>query len=267
MLQNVTVNLRTYIPTTPRARLKDAILKQFDRIFPPPPLDLSPLLLQNAPAEQLCPCGQSHVFSFDTRDYLKRIIRISHGRSSKSSADVVCIGCPASLPNFEFLDWDWTGLPSTSGMQLLKAAHFIIVAAPIFLREFYSSHPPLLPSPTESLVWTLSAVRCENPQVWLLMMFPFLHARTVLNHFPDLQMMQYRSDEKFRIFTNLPSIPSPQEAGYLLCLDCNDWMFWTSKHCKLCGACHLDGFRPWVHRSCNGKLPLPLPLQSRPSKP
>ena len=32
---------------------------------------------------------------------------------------------------------------------------------------------------------------------------------------------------------------------YTLCLDCNDWMHFTSVHCYECGKCHMLGFRRW----------------------
>ena len=131
-------------------------------------------------------------------------------------------------------------------MALLERADFIIVAAPFHNREFYSSNQQ---NHMSAVVVMLAAVRRVNPDVRLLLLFPFLHAKTILKSMPDLHMLNYRLDEKFRVFTSIPLqyITGPDDPGYRLCLDCNAWIFHTSRHCKLCGICHLSGFRQWEY--------------------
>jgi hypothetical protein len=151
---------------------------------------------------------------------------------------------------------------------------------------------PPFSAPVEALAVTLSHIRRHNTNVKILLLFPYFQEKCVLQAMPDLHMLDYRvqyshknysnDSTPVRIFTNipLPRIPSPQEAGYLLCLDCNDWMFHTNTHCKLCNKCTSVGGTPRRHclkcntcvkigshhcRSCSTCHPknTPCPPQSR----
>jgi len=123
---------------------------------------------------------------------------------------------------------------------------------------------PPFSAPIEALAVTLSHIRRRNSNVKLLLLFPYFQEKAVLQAMPDLHMLGYRvqyshknySNEStpVRIFTNIPlqRIPSPQEAGYTLCLHCNDWMFHTNTHCKLCNKCTSIGGVARLHcRKCN----------------
>ena len=140
--------------------------------------------------------------------------------------------------------WHWLDDKCAVGMAALERADFIIVAAPFHIRKFYCNQQE---SRMGALVATLAAVRLKNSDVQFLMLFPFLNAKTVLNSMPYLHMLNYRSDDKFRVFTSIPHCTGPPDAGYRLCLYCDDWLFHTSRHCKLCNTCHLSGFRPWEY--------------------
>ena len=135
-------------------------------------------------------------------------------------------------------------------LELLGQCDLIIVN-PKFSPAIYGM---LHPAPMDALASTLSTIRQRNSNVGILVILPYFLQESTLEAMPYLHMLEYRvrtsrlcGNEQSRIFTNLPlaCIPSPQEAGYLLCFDCNDWMFNTKTHCKLCNTCHSEGFRPW----------------------
>jgi hypothetical protein len=85
----------------------------------------------------------------------------------------------------------------------------------------------------------------------VLFLAPYYVRQDILSRFSSFNMLAYkvaychpsvypsRAETPVRIFTNipLPRVPSPQEAGYLLCLQCNDWMSYTTKHCSQCNRC------------------------------
>jgi hypothetical protein len=125
--------------------------------------------------------------------------------------------------------------------QLLKRCDLIIVDPPFS-------------APLQALAATLCHVQLLNPSVRLMLLFPYFEQKNVAQAMPLLHMLDYRvkycnhknykgEDSPVRIFTNipLPRVPSPQEAGYLLCLHCNDWMFHTNTHCKHCNRCTSVG--------------------------
>jgi len=127
----------------------------------------------------------------------------------------------------------------------------IIIVDPQFCPTFYGT---LHPAPMQLLATTLYNIMLRNSEVGILLILPQFLQAVALQAMPYLQMLEYRvrtslmgGNESFRIFTNfsLLRIPSPQEAGYLLCLECNDWMAFDKTHCKLCNKCHSQGFRPW----------------------
>ena len=85
----------------------------------------------------------------------------------------------------------------------------------------------------------------------VLFLAPYYVRQDILSRFSSFNMLAYkvaychpsvypsRAETPVRIFTNIPlgRVPSPQEAGYLLCLECNDWMYYTTKHCSQCNRC------------------------------
>jgi hypothetical protein len=94
------------------------------------------------------------------------------------------------------------------------------------------------------------------PSCDVLLLAPYYLRQDVLSRFSSFYMLAYkvayshpslgtpsvypsRAETPVRIFTNipLPRVPSPQEAGYFLCLECNDWVSYTTKHCSQCNRC------------------------------
>ena len=145
-------------------------------------------------------------------------------------------------------------LPSDQdGVQeLLQRCDLIIVDPPF-------SAPLEVPAPLhalkkcdtlQALAATLSRI---SARVKIMLLFPYFEQQRVIEAMPYLHMLDYRvrynhknyagQDSPVRIFTNipLPRVPSPQEAGYLLCLHCNDWMFHTNSHCQHCNSCTSVG--------------------------
>ena len=125
--------------------------------------------------------------------------------------------------------------------QLLQRCDLIIIDPPFS-------------APLPALAATLSHTQRRNPKVKLMLLFPYYEQKNVEQTMPFLHMLDYRvkycdhknykgEDTPVRIFTNipLPRVPSPQEAGYKLCLYCNDWMFHTNVHCKDCNKCTSVG--------------------------
>jgi hypothetical protein len=112
---------------------------------------------------------------------------------------------------------------------------------------------PPFSAPLQALAATLLHIQQSNAAVKLMLLFPYFEQKNVAQAMPHLHMLDYRvkyahknyngEGTPVRIFTNipLPRVPSPQEAGYTLCLDCNDWMFHTNKHCKYCNRCTSVG--------------------------
>ena len=113
---------------------------------------------------------------------------------------------------------------------------------------------PPFSAPLQALAVTLSRIQRLNTKVKLMLLFPYFEQKSVAQALPLLHMLDYRvkycnhknykgEDTPVRIFTDipLPRVPSPQEAGYVLCLVCNDWMFHTNSHCKHCNRCTSVG--------------------------
>ncbi len=112
---------------------------------------------------------------------------------------------------------------------------------------------PPFSAPLQALAETLSHIQRSNAAVNVMLLFPYYEQKNVAQAMPHLHMLDYRvryahknynrEDTPVRIFTSipLPKVPSPQEAGYKLCLDCNDWMFHTNTHCKYCSRCTSVG--------------------------
>ncbi len=90
-----------------------------------------------------------------------------------------------------------------------------------------------------------------HPLCAVLLLAPYYLRQGILSRFSSFVMLAYkvaychtsvypsRAETPVRIFTTipLPKVPSPQEAGYLLCLQCNDWISYTTKHCSQCNRC------------------------------
>ncbi len=112
---------------------------------------------------------------------------------------------------------------------------------------------PPFSAPLEALATTLSHIQRTSTHVKIMLLFPYFEQQRVAEAMPYLHMLDYRvryhhknyagEDTPVRIFTNipLPRVPSPQEAGYLLCLHCNDWMFHKNVHCEYCNRCTSVG--------------------------
>ena len=181
----------------------------------------------------------------DSIDYLLRIAESIGNRNKKKRSKVACIGCQevhdqllirdrVSFHRDDALPMSW--------IQSFERHDFIIVDTHLALPSFtdFLRLPDL-----NSKICHVIVLACYYQQHCLSghneswRMLDYRVAYTNEMTYP------YRVETPVRIFTTipLPLVPSPQEAGYTMCLDCNMWIFYdTMSHCSECHKCSsFDG--------------------------
>jgi hypothetical protein len=244
-----------------------------------------------------CDMLRMYFFSLGALDHLLRIIKhsgasavvcigcpsvhealVDSGKHSVSQVSFLCICCftrpmlPQTLLDMDnrfgaFFPRSFYLYNMLTGMAMLPGQQAAVRAA-LQRCDLIIVDPPFS-APLQALAETLLHIQRSNAAVKILLLLPYYEQQHVTRAMPHLHMLDYRvmySHKNFngastpvRIFTNIPltKVPSPQEAGYKLCLDCNDWMYQTNSHCKHCNRCTSVGGVPRRHCfECNACVKL-----------
>lgn len=177
----------------------------------------------------------------DSRDYLLRIVQ--HQRSFNCRiSNFLCVGCQDVHTMLIGLSCNSIHLDilPVKCWNVLQNRDFIIIDTQLSLTSFTS----------------LLRLSYLNSCSVVIVLACYYYQDYIRDHSQQWSMLDYRVaythqsvypqrvETPVRIFTNiaLSRVPSPQEAGYIMCLDCNMWIFYATRfHCFKCNKCTSIG--------------------------